>query len=362
MTDELAEFPDDANFYQILGIDRTATAEELKIAYRRRALLYHPDRHKEDDRDRAAETFKRISRAYQVLIDDEERRRYDAALARGHAYRESGGPTSTAKLAEILADILEYEHVFASREELRKLDETLREIVQPRLIDDLQEQIIGIWTMSTAPPGVEHPGSFQAGAIIVTNLRVLLPFRYSWEEVKGNTRYRYSGAAMPTYPLPLIERVVMASERRVRTKLWVELHHGTGVARFRSPHCDLGKLLLVIRLWGIPVETQHTDSRREELLWAVTTPWLQSAIVATVVLVAAVAVGLVWGDWWYTPVDFAVSCTRNGVWQGGIILVASVSASRIWRWTLAYEAHEPFAAASPDSTSRDVAVVTIAPN
>jgi len=62
------------DYYEILGIPRNASKEEIKQAYRKLALKYHPDRNKSPD---AEEKFKLISEAYAVLSDDEKRRIYD---------------------------------------------------------------------------------------------------------------------------------------------------------------------------------------------------------------------------------------------------------------------------------------------
>jgi molecular chaperone DnaJ len=67
------------DYYEILGVPRNATKEEIKRAYRRLVLQYHPDRNKSPE---AEEKFKEISEAYAVLSDDEKRRIYDMY---GHA-------------------------------------------------------------------------------------------------------------------------------------------------------------------------------------------------------------------------------------------------------------------------------------
>lgn len=61
-------------YYEILGLSRDATKEQVKDAYRKLALRYHPDRNKSPD---AEERFKEISEAYAVISDDEKRRQYD---------------------------------------------------------------------------------------------------------------------------------------------------------------------------------------------------------------------------------------------------------------------------------------------
>ena len=71
--------PTKRDYYDVLGVAKTATAAEIKSAYRKSALKYHPDRNKEAD----AETkFKEINEAYQILSDDQKRQTYDQF---GHA-------------------------------------------------------------------------------------------------------------------------------------------------------------------------------------------------------------------------------------------------------------------------------------
>lgn len=72
------------DYYQVLGLSRNASADEIKKAYRKLAFQYHPDRNPENG---AAERFKEVKEAYEVLSDPEKRARYDQF---GHAGVENG--------------------------------------------------------------------------------------------------------------------------------------------------------------------------------------------------------------------------------------------------------------------------------
>lgn len=86
------------DYYEILGVSRDAGSEEIKKAYRKLALQYHPDRNPGDPE--AEERFKEAAEAYEVLRDDEKRRIYDLY---GHAGLEGTGFTGFGGFEDIFS-------------------------------------------------------------------------------------------------------------------------------------------------------------------------------------------------------------------------------------------------------------------
>lgn len=77
------------DYYKILGVDRNASEEEIKRAYRKLALKLHPDKNPDDKR--AEERFKEVNEAYEVLGDPAKRAKYDRFGSSYRAYERSGG-------------------------------------------------------------------------------------------------------------------------------------------------------------------------------------------------------------------------------------------------------------------------------
>lgn len=86
------------DYYDVLGVNRSASSEEIQKAYRKLARKYHPDLH--EDKELAKEKFQQIQHAYDVLSDPEKRRMYDQlgpnfeqmAGAGGNPFGGAGGP------------------------------------------------------------------------------------------------------------------------------------------------------------------------------------------------------------------------------------------------------------------------------
>ena len=95
------------DFYEILGVSKNASKEEIKKAYRKLAIQYHPDRNPESKE--AEERFKELSEAYSVLCDEDKRRVLDqfghAGLS-GNGGFPNGFDISTS-FADVFSDIFQ---------------------------------------------------------------------------------------------------------------------------------------------------------------------------------------------------------------------------------------------------------------
>lgn len=82
-----------SDYYSILGVSKTSSPEEIKKAYRNKALEWHPDKHQGSDKVEAEKKFKEVNEAYQVLSDPQKKQMYDQV---GHSAFENGGGNSAA--------------------------------------------------------------------------------------------------------------------------------------------------------------------------------------------------------------------------------------------------------------------------
>src|SRR5215203_946038 len=105
------------DYYEVLAVSRTATDQEIKSAYRRLAVKYHPDKNPNDAS--AEEKFKEAAEAYSVLSNPEQRQRYDrfghAGVSSGAAGAGSWGAPGFGGIEDILGDLFGFGDVFGGR-------------------------------------------------------------------------------------------------------------------------------------------------------------------------------------------------------------------------------------------------------
>src|SRR5438477_9689550 len=91
------------DYYEVLGLNRDAAEEDIKKAYRRLAMKWHPDRN--PDNPKAEENFKEAKEAYEVLADPQKRAAYDQFGHAGVDPHAAGGPGGAGGFGDIFGDI-----------------------------------------------------------------------------------------------------------------------------------------------------------------------------------------------------------------------------------------------------------------
>jgi molecular chaperone DnaJ len=149
------------NYYEILEVSREATGEEIKTAYRRLALRFHPDK---NPRDKVAEEqFKRITEAYQVLGNTEKRQLYDLYGEAGLAGLDVGGFDGFEDIFSSFGEIFEDFFSFGRSRDRSDQPQPGADLRQ-RVVLTLEEATRGLNTSLTAERRVNCPRCEGSGA------------------------------------------------------------------------------------------------------------------------------------------------------------------------------------------------------
>lgn len=174
------------NYYDILGVSKDASAEEIKKAYLKLAKKYHPDTSKEDN---AEEMMAKINEAYDVLSDERKRAKYDLDLAKGTV---ESSYVSEEEYEETMKNYSEKERKVAERLAVKQaiLDELEKEEL---ILDAKKDIIIGAYS------GEYDKESYYYAAL--DWVKIVKEYNQSLEELKGKA-----------YDYDLIEQVNQISE------------------------------------------------------------------------------------------------------------------------------------------------------
>jgi curved DNA-binding protein CbpA len=245
----------DKDYYAILGVARDATEDELRRAYRRQALSWHPDRRPGDSR--AAERFRDVSEAYAVLINPARRREYDEAWRRGAA--ETFRPSQD----ELFRDLFSDARASAVFEELAREFERLGTRADARyfrqtLFGGRAVVVGGIFVVS---PLTLLPSIFRLSRAMLRGARAATP-------VRGSEARPVRGSEVPPVrgsdarPLPARGRGLFATLVRVGRSLLSPSRDVASTAADGKPEDVTLPLSLTTR------EAQIGGERRVTLSWA----------------------------------------------------------------------------------------------
>lgn len=141
---------DKKDYYEILGVDKNATKDILKKAYKKLALKYHPDRAPEDKKEKYEEKFKEINEAYAILSDDKKKEQYDSF---GHSSFNQGAGNSgfsgfngfsgfsSDNISDIFKDL--FENHFGGSSSGRSYNRKVGEDLEYELMVDFEEAAFG---------------------------------------------------------------------------------------------------------------------------------------------------------------------------------------------------------------------------
>jgi molecular chaperone DnaJ len=134
------------DYYEVLGVSRSANDQEIKSAYRKLALQYHPDRN--PDNPESEERFKDCSEAYAVLADSEKRARYDrfghAAVGGGAGSGFGGFDTTTIDFQDIFGDIFGFGDMFGGQGGRRRSRAQRGADLREDLTLEFEEAVFGV--------------------------------------------------------------------------------------------------------------------------------------------------------------------------------------------------------------------------
>lgn len=202
------------DYYQLLDVPETASQDDIKAAYRRQALRYHPDRNPDD---RAAEErFILVAEAYRVLGDAEERYQYDGWLERQRRYVAAPELAAMPKHTRVSV-----RHAYARREErTRRREERTR---RPRRY---------------VPQGVLHRRAAKLSpthylVFYLICLAIFVPWFLRYLSMDAPAPAKSAQQALPPGVSPLDPETQRINLERFKQRIIAEAHRGDASAQYR---------------------------------------------------------------------------------------------------------------------------------
>jgi hypothetical protein len=278
----LTASPSSSNAYEILGLGREATLAEVRHAYRKLAMRYHPDMVDGDRKAEAAALFTRITRACEILEDEETRRRYDHLLDCGvvpelqYEVRDAPPPRN---LYEIVGGIHALDIDADQDRLLANVDSALRaRVLLPSLYraDAFQERILDVvrFRKIVQSQGIKiPPGKLQQGWLVLTDLRVIALMKFEHIYQTGNVKHTDVYLANPTFLFISMKDFAIHERGRVSTSRSARVVDDEGhMIQVDFPAARSPRLLLVASAYRLPLKVRARADRKREFtrsfLWA----------------------------------------------------------------------------------------------
>eukprot|EP00761_Pharyngomonas_kirbyi_P014906 gb/GECH01014937.1/.p1 GENE.gb/GECH01014937.1/~~gb/GECH01014937.1/.p1 ORF type:complete len:354 (+),score=69.68 gb/GECH01014937.1/:1-1062(+) len=251
----------EVDYYKVLGVERGASASQIKRAYRKLAVKYHPDR---NDDPEAKKKFVDISNAYDVLSDDDKRRAYDRFGEEGVRRQEAGGGGGHHHADDIFSSMFGRKFHFGfgggpgmNMEDMEETEERAPDLMVP-LVVTLEDLYLGrvyeFQRTRTAHPEGQEPKPCRCRS---QTIRMTIVNGQMVRQVDNNCpecQNKYDVEQRTSQLLVDIE-TGMEDGQQIR-------FHGEGDARRDAP---AGDLIFVIRAQSHPVFTRHGSQLHAEM-------------------------------------------------------------------------------------------------
>jgi hypothetical protein len=301
--------PASSNAYEILGLGRDATLADVRNTYRKLAMRHHPDMVADDRKEEAAALFTRITKAYEILEDEEIRRRYDHLLDRGvlpDLDHEVGEVPQARSLDEIVGGIYALDIDADQNRLLADVDSSLQtRVLLPGLYrnDAFQERILDVvrFQKVVESQGIKiPPGTLKEGWLVLTDLRVIALMKFEHVYETGNVKHTDVYFANPMFLFISMKDFAIHERGRVSAGQSVEVVDEEGQRiRVDFPVARSARLLLVASAYRLPLKVRVRADRKQEFrgafLWA-TSPLIAWCVPFVLVFAKALVVTLLNGS------------------------------------------------------------------